>query len=268
MISELQEPVPVILTIAGFDPSSGAGITADLKVIAAHHCYGMACITALTTQSTQGVFEVEPVSAKLVGETLRTLAQHSPLAVVKIGMLGSGDVATVVADFLSSQPSLPVVLDPVLKSSSGATLLDEAGLEVLRSRLLPLATVITPNLAEAEALTGRSVKTLSEMKAAAQVIQRLGAKSVVVTGGHLAENTDVLLLESGGAIEVRGARIESSSTHGTGCAFSTAIACHMAKQKSLEDAVREAKEFVRQAIQAAYPIGNGTGPLNHLFRLG
>jgi hydroxymethylpyrimidine/phosphomethylpyrimidine kinase len=267
MVTPFRGQVPVILTIAGFDPSSGAGITADLKTIAAHDCYGMACITALTVQSTQGVFGVEPVSGDLIRQTLKRLAQDSAFASIKVGMLGSADIAYVVADFLQSLPGVPVVLDPIIQSSSGATLLDEAGLEVLRSKVLPLATVITPNLAEAEALTGRPVTNLSEMKSAAKELRKLGAKSVVVTGGHLAENTDVLLAETGDPIEVRGARVESSFTHGTGCAFSTAIACRVSKGAGLEEAVRGAKEYVRRAIEAAYPIGNGTGPINHLFRL-
>lgn len=267
MVTTSVGKVPVILAMAGFDPSSGAGITADLKTIAAHSGYGMACITALTVQSTQGVFAVEPVAGKLVRETLKKLAEDSPFAAIKVGMLGSADVAEVVVDFLEFQPNVPVVLDPIIRSSSGAMLLDEAGVEILRSRLLPLATVITPNLAEAQALTGQPVTSLSEMKSAAKELQRLGARSVVVTGGHLPENTDVLLPESGEVTEIRGARVESSSTHGTGCAFSTAIACRLAKGDGLEEAVRGAKEFVREAIEAAYPIGNGTGPLNHLFRL-
>jgi hydroxymethylpyrimidine/phosphomethylpyrimidine kinase len=262
-----QAKIPVVLTIAGFDPSSGAGITADLKSIASHGSYGVAAITALTVQSTQGASRVEPVAADVVRETLTILAKDMPFAAIKVGMLGSAEIANVVADFLEARGSVPVVLDPVLRSSSGAELLDQEGTEVLRRRLLKLCLLVTPNLAEAEVLSGQRVSNLDEMRAAAAIIQRRGAKNVVITGGHLAENTDLLRLESGEEIEVKGPRVESKSTHGTGCAFSTAIACRLAAGCDLRPAVGAAKEYVRQAIEAAYPLGQGIGPLNHLFRL-
>lgn len=260
-------PRPVVLTIAGFDPSSGAGLTADLKTIAAHGCHGVAVITALTVQNSQGVSRVEPVEQGLVQDALSSLAADVELMAIKIGMIGTGPVARVVADFLSSHKGNSVVLDPVICSSSGHRLLDESGLEVVRSRLIPLATVVTPNLAEAEVLAGVSVKDLRGMSGAAKELQKMGAKNVVVTGGHLAENTDLLRLKSGEEIEVASRKVESESTHGTGCAFSTAIACRLALGDDLPEAVRAAKEYVRRAIEAAYPIGKGKGPMNHLFRM-
>jgi hydroxymethylpyrimidine/phosphomethylpyrimidine kinase len=259
--------VPVILTIAGFDPSSGAGITADLKTIAAHGAYGFAAITALTVQNTQGVVKVDAIEPDLLKQTLSTLAADTEFSAIKIGMLGSGVLASVVAEFLKSHSGPPVVLDPILRSSSGTQLLDEDGFKILRDQLLRLAVVITPNLAEAEALTGRRVGNMVEIKAAAKELQRLGARNVVITGGHSEENVDLVRLESGEKIELVGPKIESTSTHGTGCAFSTAIACRLAAGDSLRDAARGAKEYVKNAIESAYRVGKGAGPLNHLFRL-
>jgi hydroxymethylpyrimidine/phosphomethylpyrimidine kinase len=256
---------PIVLTIAGFDPSSGAGITADVKTIAAHGCYGVACITALTVQSTQGVFRVEPVSPDLVVQTLSELAGDVEFAAIRIGMLGSAGVAEAVASFLSGRRAKNVVLDPVIRSSSGADLLDPQGVEFMRKWLLPLATVVTPNIDEAESLSGMSVRSLGEMKAAAEHLQRLGARSIVITGGHLPENTDLLRLNSGEEHEFASPRLESNSTHGTGCAFATSLACNLALGKDVKEAVGNAKEFVSKAIAAAYPVGQGRGPVNHLF---
>jgi len=256
---------PIVLTIAGFDPSSGAGITADLKTIAAHGCYGVACITALTVQSTQGVFRVEPVSPDLVVQTLSELAADVDIAAIRIGMLGSAGVAEAVASFLSSRRAKNVVLDPVIRSSSGADLLDPEGVGFMRKWLLPLAAVVTPNMDEAESLTGMSVRSLEEMKAAAEHLQRMGARAVVITGGHLPENTDLLRLNAGEELEFTSPRIDSTSTHGTGCAFATSLACNLALGKEMKEAVGKAKEYVGKAIAAAYPVGQGKGPVNHFF---
>ncbi len=255
-----------VLTIAGFDPSSGAGVTADIKTIAAHGCYGLACITAYTVQSTQGVKAVQPVAPELVWDTLECLLRDVSIAAVRIGMLGSAEVAGKVADFLSSNRLPNVVLDPIVLSSSGASLLaGNEGLEIVRTRLLPLTTVATPNLYEAAVLTGLPVTSLPEMEAAATRLRELGVANVVVTGGHLDRPTDVLTTASG--TERFGAdHIQSRSTHGTGCAFATALACNLANGLSVHDAVLGAKQYVREAIKNAYPVGKGTGPLNHLYR--
>src|SRR5262249_36188221 len=169
---------PVVLSIAGFDPSSGAGVTADIKTLAAHSCYGLGCITALTVQSTSGVTDVQPVSGKMVRDTLRELAADFSIAAIRIGMLGSREVVQGVAEFLGQEPRANVVLDPVFQSSSGTILLDEAAIEQLKSSLLPLATVITPNVFEAKTLTGMEVSNLAEMKAAASRLHALGARNV------------------------------------------------------------------------------------------
>ena len=271
---------PVVLTIAGFDPSSGAGITADIKTIAAHECYGVACITALTIQSTRGVQRVEGVDPKIVAETLQELVSDLAVEAVHIGMLGNERVVAVVADFLGGFPGqtspgkvrLPhVVLDPILKSSSGADLLDAAGIRLLIERLLPLAQLVTPNLDEASALTGMAVTNLDQMREAAARLHSLGAANVVVTGGHLEKAIDLLSFTTAKGIEqevFKADRQRSNSTHGTGCAFSTALACHLAHGRGLPEAVLLSKAYVSAAIANAHPLGKGVGPLHHLYRMG
>jgi len=254
-----------VLTIAGFDPSSGAGATADLKTVAAHGCYGVSCLTALTVQSTSGVHRMEPVSPKLVAATLWELAYDFNFDAVKIGMLATAPLVDAVVRFLERVRPPIVVLDPVLKSSSGADLLDQEGTVHLAKRLLRLATVITPNLAEAAALSGLQVESLTEMKSAAERLHRLGARNVVITGGHLNRPADLLSMTSAKGreqVEFAGERVGSTSIHGTGCAFSSALACNLAWGKSLRDAVRLAKEYVTQAIRNARTLG-GAGALNH-----
>jgi len=274
---------PVVLTIAGFDPSSGAGVTADIKTIAAHGCYGVACITAMTVQSTAGVKRVEPVDPVLVKDTLEELAADLNIAAVHIGMLGSGKVGKAVADFLSASASgksagprqgtarLPnIVLDPVLKSSSGADLLDSAGVKLLIDRLIPLCDVITPNIDEAAALTGAKVTEPEEMKAAAAKLHEMGVAAVVVTGGHLDKALDLLSFTAKRGIEqeiFKAERQRSNSTHGTGCAFATAMACHLALDRGLAEATLLAKTYVTAAIANGQPLGKGTGPVNHLYRM-
>lgn len=262
---------PVVLTIAGFDPSSGAGITADIKTIAAHGCYGVACITALTVQSTAGVRRTKATDTTLVTETLEELRQDVDIAAVRIGMLGSTTVTQAVAQFLEKERLPNVVLDPVLKSSSGADLLERSAVRVLAERLLPLCTVVTPNVEEATVLAGLSVTNPDEMRAAALKLHTMGAPGVVVTGGHLNQALDLLgFVASGGEFEFetfKSEKQESSSTHGTGCAFASSLACHLALGRGLPDAVLLAKAYVAAAISNAHPLGKGIGPVHHLFRM-
>jgi hydroxymethylpyrimidine/phosphomethylpyrimidine kinase len=262
---------PVVLTIAGFDPSSGAGITADVKTIAAHECFGVSCITALTVQSTQGVRRVSGVDPSLIAETLQELVSDLIVEAVHIGMLGNEKVVAVVADFLAEARLPHVVLDPILKSSSGADLLDAAGTRLLIERLIPLAELITPNLDEAGVLTGKPVTNLDQMREAATRLHALGAANVVVTGGRLEKATDLLSFSGtrGAEQEVfKADRQGSSSTHGTGCAFATALACHLAHGRGLPEAVLLSKAYVSAAIANAHPLGKGVGPLHHLYRMG
>jgi hydroxymethylpyrimidine/phosphomethylpyrimidine kinase len=271
----MAERPPVVLTIAGFDPSSGAGVTADIKTIAAHGCYGVACITAMTVQSTAGVRRVEAVEAALVTETLEELAGDIPIAAVHIGMLGSAKVVRALVEFLGSRSGkagkLPnVVLDPILRSSSGAELLDGAGTRVLIEKLIPLADLVTPNVDEAGVLTGLKVTDLEEMRAAAAKLHSMGARAVVVTGGHLEKAIDLLSFTTKNGVQeevFKAERQRLNSTHGTGCAFATAMACHLALGRGLAEAALLAKTYVAAAIAAGHPLGRGAGPVHHLYRM-
>lgn len=277
----MAEKPPVVLTIAGFDPSSGAGVTADIKTIAAHSCYGVACITALTVQNTSGVRRVDAVDPALVTDILEELSSDLEISAVHIGMLANGKVVRAVADFLSAKPStraassrrgrLPnIVLDPVLKSSSGAELLDSQGTKLLIERLIPLSDVVTPNVFEAAVLTGQKVREVEEMKTAAAKLHDMGAQAVVITGGDLEKAIDLLSFPGKAELQqevFKAERQRSSSTHGTGCAFATAMACHLAQDRGLAEATLLAKTFVTAAIANGQPLGKGIGPVHHLYRM-
>jgi hydroxymethylpyrimidine/phosphomethylpyrimidine kinase len=263
---------PACLTIAGFDPSSGAGITADLKTFAAHGIYGVAAITALTVQSTQAVRAVEPVRPSLFRDTVENLAADIPLAGVKLGMLASAGLVAEAEHFLRAHPELRhrIVLDPVSQSSSGAPLLDAEGISQLRERLLGVVGWVTPNLDELALLTGVDVRTRERVPSAAERLLRQAASignpdlAIVVTGGHLDRPDDYLLLQGKGCW-LSGERVRTRSTHGTGCAFSSALLCELVLGSSGVNAVEAAKRYVSEALRAAYPIGRGKGPLHHLF---
>jgi len=258
---------PVVLTIAGFDPSSGAGVTADIKTIVAHGCYGIAAITALTVQSTTGVRRMDTVDVKLLRNTLDALVEDVKVSAVHIGTLGSGDVASEVVAFLKQSRLPNIVLDPVLAASSGARLLDDAGLKVMVEELLPLTTVATPNAQEAAVLTGIEVIGVDDMKLAANRLREMGAKNVVVTGGHLDVAIDLLSFADGDVQTFKSERLESNFTHGTGCAFASSITCHLAQGRPLAEAVLLAKAYVTAAISNGYPVGKGTNPVNHMYRM-
>lgn len=269
------ETRPAVLTVAGFDPSSGAGMTADLKVFAAHGLYGLAAVTALTVQSTQGVRRVEPVDAGLLRETLACLAEDGEMAGVKIGMLATRKNVGVVAEFLGAAgvPRGRVVLDPVVRSSSGKALLEADGLEALRAELLPRVGWVTPNLAELAALSGMKIEGRDAARdGARRLAQLVGASgnsdlNVVVTGGHAARPDDFLRTAAGEEQWFVGERLETRATHGTGCSFSSALLCRLVIGDAAVEAVGQAKRYVREAMEAAYPVGRGHGPLHHLYGL-
>jgi hydroxymethylpyrimidine kinase/phosphomethylpyrimidine kinase len=264
--NQSQPTPPILLTIAGFDPSCGAGIAADLKTFAAHNCYGLAAITALTVQSTEGVRSVHPTPATTLRAQLDALAEDSAIAGVKIGMLANRANASAIADFLDARKFVHVVLDPVSRPTFGnAELLDAAGLTFVRNELLKRASVITPNIPESEFLTGMEVKDVNGMKAAGQKLLEMGARAVIVTGGHLERPIDVLC--EGDHVEAFGSdHVKSPNTHGSGCTFSSAIAAQLASGLHLRQAVILAKAYVTKAIEKSYPTGRGAGPLNQLFR--
>jgi hydroxymethylpyrimidine/phosphomethylpyrimidine kinase len=240
---------PILLTIAGFDPSCGAGIAADLKTFAAHGCYGVAAITSLTVQNTQGVTDVQNTPSAMLRAQLEALANDSEIAAVKIGMLGNRGNAVVVAEFLDAHKFAQVVHDPVMKSSSGAELLDAAGIKYVAAELLKRATVITPNIPEAEILTGLTIKDLGD----------------IVKGGHMERAVDVLF-DGNEVVALAGDRVREETLHGTGCAFAAAIAAQLASGRPLTEAAMLAKAYVTKAIEKSYPTGKGRSPLDHFYR--
>jgi hydroxymethylpyrimidine/phosphomethylpyrimidine kinase len=273
--SRLQERT--LLTIAGHDPSSGAGITADLQTFAAHRLFGTSAITALTVQSTLGVTELKTVDHAFLRRALDHLVADLPPAGIKIGMLGSSEIAATVAGFLATvrsqegkskagnQPpsALPVVLDPILRATSGHDLLPPDAIETLHQQLLPLVDWITPNWSELSALTSQPVETLDQAEAATQFLAaRHPHLHIVATAGDHPEPTDLLRLPSGDIHRYPGEHLNSTSTHGTGCAFSSALLCHLVLGDSPIEAVRNAKHFVAEAIRNAPNLGHGKGPLN------
>jgi hydroxymethylpyrimidine kinase/phosphomethylpyrimidine kinase len=256
----------LLLTIAGFDPSCGAGIAADLKTFAAHGCYGLAAITSLTVQSTEGVQAVHNTPSAELREQLEVLAKDCEIAAVKIGMLGNRGNAVVVAEFLDTHKFAHVVHDPVMKSSSGTELLDAAGLKYLATELLKRCTVITPNVPEAEILTGMEIKDLAGMEAAARKIVEMGAHAVIVKGGHMERAIDVLF-DGDKITQLGGDRVKADNYHGTGCTFASSIAAQMASGRGLTEAAMLAKAYVTKAIEKGYAIGKGRIPLDHFYRL-
>lgn len=261
-----------VLTIAGFDPSSGAGVTADLMVFAAHGLFGTSCITGLTVQSTVGVRSTTAVSAEVVKSTLDWLVSDLPPAGIKIGMLTTADNVAAVADFLTGfrdeESRVPVVLDPVLRSSSGRELLDAAGVAAMRESLLPLVDWVTPNLEELSVLTEREVRGREDMPEAAVALKEMGWElNVLATGGHLNPPDDLLAPAEGEMLWLAGEQMVSRSTHGTGCAFSSALLSRLVWGDSAGDAAAAAKKYVAEAIRTAEPMGKGIGPLNNLWPL-
>jgi hydroxymethylpyrimidine/phosphomethylpyrimidine kinase len=255
---------PVVLTVAGFDPSCGAGTAADLKTISACGGYGVAVLTALTIQNSLHVQRVVCVEPMVLRQQLECLLADVVPRAVKIGMLASRENVEVLADVLGSKRLPNVVLDPVMYSSSGHSLLTVEALDTFKSRLLPLADCVTPNIDEAEWLAGCPSRNVEGMKEAAVRLVQMGCKAAVITGGHLPEPIDVLF--DGQTLEVfSGTHIDSNNTHGTGCTFSSAIATYLALDFSLKDAIARAKQFVAQALLRSFPVGRGHGPLNHFF---
>jgi hydroxymethylpyrimidine/phosphomethylpyrimidine kinase len=258
---------PILLTIAGFDPSCGAGVAADLKTFAAHNCYGIAAVTTLTVQSTQGVKAVHITPAPTLRAELDALAEDMAIAAVKIGMLGNRANAAAVAEFLDRGSFAHVVLDPVVKASSGGPdLLDVAGLKFLREELMKRASVITPNIAEAELLAGMEIKSLEAMKVAAQKLVEQGARAAIVKGGHMEKAIDVLC-DGPEVVTFGGDHVKNENTHGSGCTFSSAIAAQLACGQQLREAIILAKAYVTKAIERGYAVGKGPGPLNHFYRV-
>src|SRR5689334_15579698 len=261
IMPQKKSKLPIVLSIAGHDPSSGAGITADIKTIAAHGCYGVTCVTALTVQSTRGVNRVDACEGRTITEALEQLMDDLDIAAVKIGMLGSAEGAKSVAAFLKRYPLPFVVLDPIVRSSSGAELITAEGLQVMKERIIGRACVITPNIDEASVLTGLNVSSMEEMQAAALRLHEMGARNVIVTGGHMDPPNDLISGKDGQTTVLNGSKIPGHSTHGTGCAFSTSLACNLARGHNLVSAAKAAKSYVENALRKPPQIGKGIGPV-------
>lgn len=260
-----------VLSIAGSDPSGGAGIQADLKAFSARGVYGMAAMTALTAQNTQGVSGVHPVPADFVARQVHAVFADIRVDAVKIGMIANGEIAQAVADVLAVHKGIPVVLDPVMIAKGGASLLDSAAVSVLIHHLLPLASLITPNLPEAAALLGENeAQDRATMQAQAEKLLTLGAKAVLLKGGHLPGDDSPDVLVSGSeTLWFEGRRINTANTHGTGCSLSSALAAELAKGLSLQDAVAAARTWLRGAVANAdrLTVGSGHGPVHHFHAL-
>jgi len=259
----------IALTIAGSDPSGGAGIQADLKTFHQFGAYGEAVITLITVQNTRRVSQVEVLSPELVVNQLRAVLEDIPPGAAKTGALGSRAMVEAMAHEAASF-AFPLVVDPVMISKHGTRLIDEDASNALATLLLPRAFLVTPNLHEAEALTGRKIESLIDMKHAAQAIAGMGAKSVLVKGGHLPgeEGAIDVLFSEGVLFEFPGVRIDTPHTHGTGCTYSAAITAMLARGAALTDAVSHAKAYISEAIRTNYGLGSGSGPVNHFARAG
>jgi len=260
-----EKPMGRVLIIAGSDPSGGAGIQADIKTVTALGQYAAAAITALTVQNTLGVKEAIGVEPRIIQDQITAVLEDVGADSVKTGMLHSPEVVRAVADILSNSGfSGPVIVDPVMVASSGDRLLDDTAVALIRDRLIPLATLVTPNLPEAEVLTGQKVTKPDEMVQAGQTILEMGARAVLMKGGHLksAQLTDFLITE-GSVTELSAPKIETRHTHGTGCSYASAFASFLAAGHGLEQAFPVAHAFVQAAIAAAPGFGAGHGPLGH-----
>ncbi|MES1258134.1 MAG: bifunctional hydroxymethylpyrimidine kinase/phosphomethylpyrimidine kinase [Acidobacteriota bacterium] len=255
---------PITLTIAGSDPSGGAGIQADLKTFHQLGVYGTSAITLLTVQNTMRVSRVETLAPGLVAEQILAVLEDLPPAAAKTGALGSAEVVRAVADALrQAARRFPLVVDPVMISKHGARLIDEAARLALRDLLLPQATLVTPNLQEAAELAEMPVENVSQMREAALRIAAFGPAAVLVKGGHLEGEALDVLYSGGRFTEFPAPRFETRHTHGTGCTYSAAITAFLARGADLEDAVRAAKAFIGEAIRTAPCLGSGCGPVNH-----
>ena len=254
------------LTIAGSDSGAGAGIQADLKTFAALGVYGTSAITAITAQNTVSVTQVLPLSPKLVGQQSDAIIDDIGAHALKTGMLANVAIIDTVAKKIREHRLKNIVVDPVMVATSGDLLIQKNAVATLRTKLIPLATVVTPNIPEAEELTGMELRTSADIEEAAKRILKMGAKTVVIKGGHLKGPAVDLFFNGKKFTALNAPRIRTKNTHGTGCTFSAAIAAFLAKGEEIERAAALAKKFITQAIQASFSIGAGHSPVHHFYR--
>jgi hydroxymethylpyrimidine/phosphomethylpyrimidine kinase len=257
---------PTALTVAGSDSGGGAGIQADLKTFAAHGLHGVCAVTAVTAQNTVEVTAVATIAAPVVRAQIDAVVADFDVRAIKTGMLASREIVAAVCDALEALPNIPVVVDPIMVATSGDRLLDDDAVELIRTRLLRRARLVTPNRLEAEVLSGMPITSLEDARRATGQIRASGVRAVVITGGDLGGLESVDVFDDGGAVvELRGPRLESRSTHGTGCTFAAAVTAGLALEQDVGDAVASAKRYVEEAIRHAEPLGRGYGPVNHFW---
>ena len=255
------------LTIAGSDSSGGAGIQADIKTMSANGVYAMSAITALTAQNTTGVYGILEATPDFLANQLDCIFTDIYPDAVKTGMVSSTALIQVIADKLTQYQAKNIVVDPVMVATSGSRLISEEAVDALKERLLPLATVLTPNIPEAEVLSGLTIRDAADMEAAARAISEAYGCAVLCKGGHQINDADDLLWRDGAGKWFRGKRIDNPNTHGTGCTLSSAIASNLAKGYDLDTAVERAKAYISGALAAMLDLGQGSGPMDHLFDL-
>lgn len=255
------------LTIAGSDCSGGAGIQADLKTFLANGVYGMSVITALTAQNTTGVSGIMEVTPEFLALQLTAVFEDIPADAVKIGMLSSPELIEAVVEKLREYKAINIVIDPVMIATSGASLSSDSAVNTLKNKLLPLATLITPNMPEAQVLSGIAIHSHEDMEYVALKLQREYGCAVLLKGGHSISDADDYLCTEKGSVWLKGKRIANPNTHGTGCTLSSAIAANLAKSLTLEESVILAKEYITGALSAMLDLGKGSGPMNHAFLL-
>lgn len=255
------------LTIAGSDSSGGAGIQADIKTMTANGVYAMSAITALTAQNTTGVTGIMEVAPDFLALQLEAVFTDIYPDAVKTGMVSSGELIRTIAEKLKEFDAKNIVVDPVMVATSGAKLISDDAIEVLESELLPLAAVITPNIPEAEVLSGMTIRNEEDMIGAAKAVYERYGCSVLCKGGHQINDANDLLYRSGGYVWFKGKRIDNPNTHGTGCTLSSAIASNLAKGQTLDEAVEQAKKYISGALAAMLDLGKGSGPLAHNYML-
>ncbi len=256
-----------VITIAGSDSSGGAGIQADIKTITAHKMYAMSAITALTAQNTTGVYQIMDTTPEMGAAQIACIFEDSRPDAVKIGMVSNIEIIKSIADKLTEYKAENIVLDPVMVSTSGSKLITNQAKETLVKELLPLATVITPNIPEAEELSGQCIKTKEDMVKAAETIARGIPGAVLVKGGHRVNDAVDVLYNNGKVTWFESERVNNPNTHGTGCTLSSAIACGLADGKSLEESIKAAKNYLTGALRDGLNLGKGSGPLNHMYDL-
>lgn len=256
-----------VLTIAGSDCSGGAGIQADIKTITAHNLYAMSAITALTAQNTAGVSGVSEVSPEFLKMQLDAIFEDIYPDAVKIGMVSNIDIIDTIVERLTYYNVKNIVVDPVMVATSGSKLLKKEAIEAVKKKLIPLANIITPNISEAEVLSGVRINTSKDMEKSAQIISKMLVGAVLIKGGHIGEDANDLILYKNNFHWIDGKRIKTENTHGTGCTLSSAIACNLAQGFSIQESVINAKKYITGALSFGLNLGKGSGPLNHMYNI-